>query len=138
MKRAISILLVAIIMFSAASPVYAVSPAESESSIQPRWTYLNTVSAYLNINVLGIATCEGSAIANVVQDVEVIVRLQQLTDTGWSTIKSWSATNAGASSAEGKYAVYKGYTYRTTVAAYVYDNNGNIIETGSASDTFVY
>ena len=138
MKKVITILLVAILLVSVVTPVHAVSNVEAETAIQPRWTYLNTVSAYLSINALGIATCEGSAIATVVQDVKVVVRLQQLTDTGWSTIKSWSATNAGASSAEGKYAVYKGYTYRTTVAAYVYDDSGNIIETGSASDTFVY
>ena len=97
-----------------------------------------TVTAYLDINLLGVATCEGSATARALVDVKVTVRLQQLTDTGWSTIKTWSATNEGCSSASGKYAVYSGYTYRTTVSAYVYDEDGNIIETGSASDTFEY
>lgn len=138
MKKLISLFLIAFLLISTVSPVYAAPPAETESTIQPRWSYLDTVTAYLDINILGVATCEGSATARALVDVKVTVRLQQLTDTGWSTIKTWSATNEGCSSASGKYAVYSGYTYRTTVSAYVYDEDGNIIETGSASDTVEY
>lgn len=114
------------------------SATTAESTIQPRWTYLDTVYAYLNINWLGIASCEGSATAGSLVTVEVTVRLQQLKDTGWATIKTWSATDTQSAVASGSYAVQKGYTYRVSVTGYVYDSNGNLVETGSATDTFVY
>lgn len=138
MKKVISLLLAVVLLASVAIPAYATPATESESVIQPRWSYLDTVTAYLDINTLGIATCRGTATAHVLWDVKVTVRLQQLTDTGWYTVKSWSATELATTSVSGKYAVYSGYTYRTTVTAYVYDENGSLVETGSASDTFVY
>lgn len=135
MKRLISFLLFAAILCGLSIPAAA---AEADNLIQPRWSYLNAVAAYLDINWLGIATCEGSAAARSAVDVKVVVRLQQQTETGWATIETWSATGTAGATAGGKYAVYKGYTYRTSVTAYVYDENGNIVETGGSTDTFVY
>ena len=168
MKKYISLVLVMVLLFSSTITASATSNSNT-ITIQPRWSYLDTVSAYININALGIATCEGRAtsrdaltVETVVRllqpvsvscckrttvstatsrdalTVETVVRLQQLTDTGWSTIKTWSSTSVGSASVSKTYAVYAGYTYRTSVTGYVYDSNGNIIETGSASDTFYY
>ena len=135
MKRAFAILIVIGILSAIAVPVAASS---NENIIQPRWSYLDSVHAYLDINWLGVATCEGSATARSLVEVETIVRLQQQTDTGWSTIKTWSSTGTASASAGGKYAVARGYDYRVTVSGYVYDDNGNIVETGSSSDSDSY
>lgn len=135
MKRIIAVLLTICLMSAMAIPATAISPP---TTVQPRWTYLDTVTSYLNINYLGIATCEGSATAGALVTVEVTVRLQQLKDTGWATIKTWTSTGTGTASASGNYAVYRGYTYRTSVTSYVYDANGNLIETGTSTDTFEY
>lgn len=138
MKKVFSLLLAALLLLSSTFPVNAVAPEQSITAVQPRWTYLHTITAFIDINFLGVATCEGTAVSRVVKDVKVVVRLQQETDTGWSTLKTWTDTGAGSAVASGSYAVARGYTYRTVSSVYVYDDNGNIIETGSASDTFYY
>ena len=135
MRRLAALLMVIGILCTMIVPVAA---ATNENTIQPRWTYLNSVYAYLDINWLGVATCEGSSAARSSVEIKTVVRLQQLTDTGWSTIKSWSGTGTLNASAGGKIAVARGYDYRVTVSAYVYDDNGNIVETGSSSDSDSY
>ena len=135
MKRTITTLMIIGIICSLAIPFAA---SATESIVQPRWSYLDSVYAYLDINWLGVATCEGSAIARSSVEIKTVVRLQQLTDTGWSTMKSWSDTGTLNASAGGKIAVARGYDYRVTVSAYVYDDNGNIVETGSSSDSDSY
>jgi len=135
MKKTVSVLLVVAMLFIMVIPATA---ATSESPVQPRWTYLNSVYAYLDINWLGVATCEGSAIAGSSVPVKTVVRLQQKLDSGWYTVETWSDTGTGAAGASGKIAVARGYDYRVTVSAYVYDDNGNIVETGSSSDSDSY
>lgn len=112
--------------------------AASEASIQPRWTYLNSVSASLDINWLGVASCSGQALVRSSDKIEVVVILQQYSSTGWVTINSWSSTGTTTTRASGQYAVARGYTYQVNVVAYVYDSNGNIIESGSASQSRVF
>lgn len=135
MKKTVSVLAVIVMLCGLVTPVAATA---NESTIQPRWTYLNSVYAYLDINWLGVATCEGNAIAGSSVQVKTVVRLQQKLDSGWYTVKSWSETGTGTASAGGKIAVARGYDYRVTVSAYVYDDNGNIVETGSSSDSDSY
>jgi len=112
--------------------------AASQATVQPRWTYLDAVSATLDINALGVASCRGQAAVNSSNRIAVYVTLQQQTTSGWVTIRNWSATGSGAAQAFGQYAVARGYTYRINVFAYVYDDRGNIIETGSASQFRVF
>lgn len=112
--------------------------AASQDVVQPRWTYLSSVSAALQINGLGIASCSGQALVTSSNRIAVYVTLQQYTDSGWVTLRSWSATGKTTTMAGGQYAVARGYTYRVNVTAYVYDGRGNVIETGSASKTCVF
>ena len=135
MKKTVSVLLVVAMLFIMAFPAAATT---IESTIQPRWTYLNSVYAYLDINWLGIATCEGNAVAGSSVQLKTVVRLQQKLDSGWYTVESWSDTGTGTAGTGGKIAVARGYDYRVTVSAYVYDDNGNIVETGSSSDSDSY
>lgn len=135
MKRIIPLLIVVTILCTMVVPA---SAATADNTVQPRWSYLDTVYANLDINWLGVATCEGRATAGSLVTVKVIVRLQQLKDTGWATIKSWTSTGTLTASTSGSYAVYSGYTYRVSVTGYVYDSNGNLVEAGTATDTFVY
>lgn len=112
--------------------------AASQNSVQPRWTYLDAVFAALDINAIGVASCRGQAAVNSTNRIVVYVTLQQYTDSGWVTIRSWSATATGAAQVSGQYAVARGYSYRVNVIAYVYDGRGNIVESGSASKTCVF
>ena len=135
MKKIVSLALVTVLLFMMVVPA---SAANADNTVQPRWTYLNIIDAGLDINWLGIATCEGNVLAYGNTTVKVVVRLQQQTDSGWSTLKTWSDTDTGSAYASGIYAVHSGYTYRVSVIAYAYDANGNLLETGSTSDTLVY
>lgn len=135
MRRLAALLMVIGILCTMIVPVAA---ASNENTVQPRWTYLNSVYAYLDINWLGVATCEGAAVIRSSMEVKTVVRLQQKLDSGWYTVKSWSDTGTCTAGASGSYAVARGYDYRVTVSAYVYDDNGNIVETGSSSDSDSY
>lgn len=135
MKKVISLLMVTVIVCTMVLPVSATT---GDNTVQPRWTYLDSVYAHLDINWLGVASCEGRATAGDFVTVKVVVRLQQLQDTGWATIKSWTATDTQTVGTSGTYAVYSGYTYRVSVTGYIYDSNGNLVEAGTATDTFVY
>ena len=135
MKRVITIfILIAFII----TLVPSASAATAENTIQPQWDILNSVTADLEINWLGIATCAGRATAGEFVTVKVVVKLQQLTDTGWTTLKSWTVTDTQSAFASGTYAVHRGYTYRVSVTGYIYNSNGTLVETGTATDTFVY
>ena len=133
MRRLCCFVLILLVVGTMILPV-----AASQATVQPRWTYLDSVSAVLQINGLGIATCSGQAAVSSTNRIAVYVTLQQYTDSGWVTIRSWSATGKTTTMAGGQYAVARGYTYRVNVFAYVYDSRGNIIETGSTSQTRVF
>ena len=114
MKRTTALLLIVGLLCAMATPVGATT---NENTIQPRWAYLNTVVASLDINWLGVATCEGTAVVRGSMDVKTVVRLQQKLDSGWYTVETWSDTGTGAAGASGKIAVARGYDYRVTVSA---------------------
>ena len=135
MKRFFVILLVALLTISMAVPAVATT---EESVIQPRWSYFNTVAAGLNINWLGVATFSGSAQVNGAYTVKTVVYLRQYKDGQWKTLKSVSSTSAVTCGAEGSLAVESGCTYQAYVVAYVYDANGNVLESVSATDSFVF
>ena len=135
MKRIICLFLV---LFCVSSMFLSAAAATLEDEIQPRWSYLNSVAADLDINWLGVATCTGSAVARDSVTIELCIYLQQRTQSGWETLRTWTSTGEVSSGVQGQYAVYKGFTYRVIVSAVVYDIQGNILETGSASDLFIY
>ena len=53
MKRIIALLLAAILLFTSVCTASA-AEIETASDVQSRWSYLETISAYLNINALQI------------------------------------------------------------------------------------
>lgn len=128
MRRIISILLVCVFIASCAIPV---SAAEL-NNVQPRYTYVFDVQAILSINEsTGIASCSGSISARNSYPVKVTVQLQREDTTGWTAVKTWSNTGTLATSVAKAWAVFSGYNYRVYVIGFVYDSNGNIIESAS-------
>lgn len=135
MKRIITFSLAIILLISLAIPV----SAATKDTIQPRYTYINSVYAALSIDQsTGITTCTGSVTAKKNYPVEVVVRLQQDMGSYWYTLESWSTTGTISASLTENYAVYKGYEYRVYVTGYVYDSDGNIIESASGTHTVNY
>ncbi len=135
MKRLLILLLAFFVMGSCFIPVDATA---RENLIQPRWSYVSELSANISIDWLGVATCTGGADTYGSYTVKTVVYLHQYVDSEWDMLKSWSATGISSTGVEGKFAVARGYTYRVTVVAYVYDSNGKILETVSTTDTAIF
>ena len=107
--------------------------------LEPRFVAINSIYALLKIEESsGIATCVGEVCAKEMVPVEVVVQLQRLEDGMWNTLYTWSDTGTLFASMSGNYCVPRGYTYRTRVTAFVYDSDGNIIESGSGSHQVNY
>ncbi|AGL03312.1 hypothetical protein [Desulfoscipio gibsoniae] len=121
-------------------PAYAVNGTKNvktEELIAPQFTYISLLSPGLSINSSGKATCVGLASAyNSSHTTKLTVELQKSTDSGWSTIKTWSASATGVSIAdiEEDYYVVRG-TYRVCATAKVYNTSGNLLETQSLYST---
>lgn len=98
-----------------------------------RYTYISVVTAKLQISG-NSATVSGKIIPDGSYATDVTVKLQKLEGTGsWRTVASWSSSNSsGYSSAGGSASITIGETYRTYVLGHVYDDDGNIIDTGTA------
>lgn len=117
-------------------PAYAVDGTKNvkaQELIAPRFTYISLLSPGLSINSSGKATCMGLASAyDNSHTTKLTVELQKSTDSGWSTIKTWSASATGVSIAdiEEDYYVVRG-TYRVCATAKVYNTSGNLLETQS-------
>lgn len=125
-------------------PAQAAGGAEDtgvQGVITPRFTYISLLNAGLLINSSGKATCLGHASAyDSSHTTRLTVQLQKSTGSGWSAVKSWSASSTGQSVAgiEEDYYVVHGI-YRVCSTAKVYNASGNLLESKSAySDTVTY
>ena len=58
------------------------------------------------------------------------IKLQKKTGSSWTTMQTWSKTATGLAGAKasGTRAVTAGLTYRVYLTGYVYDSNGNVLE----------
>jgi len=126
MKKSISFMLACVLLLSMAMPV---SADAAEPTVQPRFTHIISASAGLQISNWGVASCSGSLNTRTDYPVKIYIRLQQLNNSSWSTIKEWEITDVGCVCDTRYYAVYSGYYYRVGVVCFVYDNDGNILET---------
>ena len=119
----------------------AIQDAGPQSVIKPQYTYISLLNTGLSINSSGKATCGGLASAyNASHTTKLTVELQKSGTSGWSTIKSWSASATGTSLArvEKDYYVVHG-TYRVCANAKVYNASGTLLENKSLySDTVIY
>ncbi len=141
MKKVCYAIVIALVICLAIVPFKASAMVETpvKDQIEPQFVAINTIYSLLKIDESsGIATCVGEARAKEMVPVEVMVQLQQLDNGTWNTLQTWFGTGTYYASAAGSYCVPKGYTYRTKTIAFVYDNDGNIVESGSGSHQVNY
>ena len=127
MKRILSLALVLVLVLGFAVPVFA---AESESAVSPRYTYIGSLSAALEISKLGVASCGGSCWVPNADRVVFTCRLQRYEDSAWKTVKTWTASSVPTSTISKAYAVSSGYTYRVRTTCAVY-NSDILVESGT-------
>lgn len=129
MKRTITTLCVVMLIIFCAVPMNTYAAENT----MPLYDNINSVYANISINEsTGIASCTGMISAKNFYPVSVSVRLQMLDNGDWKTLYTWSDSGTWSVTCDGYYAVRSGYSYRVIVLGYVYDDAGNIIESGSA------
>lgn len=110
--------------------------AEGNSTIEPRYTYANTLDVVIDISN-NEAFCATSMQLYDFNKCRVFCRLQQQQNGNWVTLNSWYSNEAVYYVySSRRIAVEPGYRYRFSVFGYVYDNNGNLIETITNEDQF--
>lgn len=121
-------------MFIAASPAYA-AEAHANYEISPRYQKLTTFYANLEITSNGKASCTAKARAGADYDVELIAELQRNNGNGWEYVTDWSCNGAPEELVSISKSIYvlKGYTYQVKATVYVYDRQGNFVE---SSETY--
>ena len=105
----------------------------------PRYNYIDNNSVGLTIdNASGIASCEARCYTSSGYTVRVDAHLQRYMGTYWVTLQSWTKTATGNAKAQGSWAVYSGYTYRTYAEFSIYNSAGTLLETGTNYKTVSY
>lgn len=114
---------------------------QTESMIQPRWTYISEVTTGLDISLAGKATCLTSVAlyssSNCTCRIEMI--LQQNDGTGWDDLKTWTISGGVDTDIEKGWYIASGYEYRVESHIYVYTTNDLLAEyavTHSPTDSF--
>ena len=127
MKRILCLILALLLVMLSVTPALA---AENESSVMPRYSYIGQIYAYLQIGSLGLSACQANCHIESGDHVVLTAQLQQYNGSGWTTLKTWSATDDDYAAISKNYAVPKGYTYRLRASCSVYNASGTLVETG--------
>ena len=135
MKRIVSLLLA--IVLSLSFTISATATQLNQTPIMPRYTYIASTVVDLIIDESTNVTTNDAYFLTYDknQEVQVVCKLQRYNNSKWNTVKTWTASGYGYAGVYKDWAVPSGYTYRTYATFYVYDSNGNVIESVSRSDS---
>lgn len=137
MKRIILQLLTIFMVLLLSIPCYAVGV--EEPTVSPRYSHINNNSVSITIDEdTGIAQCEACCYTVGQYTVEVVCKLQKYTGAYWATLKTWYASGTRYAYASGERAVDSGYTYRVYVTFSVRDSAGNLLESDTSTQSYVY
>ena len=140
MKKLLKVILVLLLAVALAVPVCAADITEQptvlpDGIVKPMYIAIGVISAGLNINGMGLATCTGSVMPNNNTYTSYLtVSLQRSNGDGtWQQITSWSGSGVGYTGVTiaGYYYVGSG-TYRVCSAAFVYSSQGVYLDSALA------
>ncbi|NLH02305.1 MAG: hypothetical protein GX488_10540 [Clostridiales bacterium] len=134
MKKTISICLALFLAIFMTVPAFAAGTGSytAESVMSPKFTYIWSMSAGLDISSSGKARCSGSVDASSNSyTAELTVSLQKYTSSGWTTIKSWNGSGSGQGLIVENYYYVSNGTYRVCSMAKIYNSAGKLLETQS-------
>lgn len=100
---------------------YATVASATETSIEPRFTYVVNHVVGLNIDSSSKAICSSSVESIAGYPVQVQCKLQKKVGNDWVTVTYWTKSGTGAAIAGGTYYVFSGYEYRVTATVQVYN-----------------
>ena len=102
------------------------------SGVKPRYNYISDVAVGLSISLTGKAMCDtGVTLYSTSNSAEITMVLYRSDDgSSWDEVKTWTYTGPGRSVDLTKYwYVTPGYDYIVQSWVYVYDADGDLIET---------
>lgn len=130
MKRFVAIVLCVIIVMSfTAIGVVADETDPSAGSISPMYEVIYNVYISLDISSSGKASCYADVNTSPAYSCDLTVELQEKSDSSWTTIKTWTATDDGAgyTYVDGTWYVLPG-AYQLKVTIEVYNSRGVLVE----------
>ena len=131
MKKVLALLFVMVTVVCAVTPAYAAMP----ETVQPRYTYINKVTATLSINTsTEVATCKSSIEAASGCRVRLLMYLQVYENSRWDTVMTWETTGTSSALLSKTRSISSSNTYRLYVAGHVLDANGVILEVATKTD----
>ena len=137
MKKFISLSLIIIIISSFVFPIEAATT--NETSITPRYTYLEFISTDISINAnTGKATCTATCSSVSGYTVKIVCELQQYRNSTWTTLQTWNASGNVDASVTGNRYISQGYKYRAYATYYVYNTSGRQVEKVTNYDSLTY
>lgn len=129
-KRLLSLILATAILASGMAVMATDVPT-------PYYDATAKISASLSISSSGLASCGGSIrLSDSSCYANLTLKLQKNTSNGWSTLYTW--TQSDATSISGSRYVTSGYTYRVVCSANVYKSSGTYVESPFATSSKVY
>lgn len=134
MKKFISVILMALLVATLTFPAFAAEPpASRDNSIPIHSDYVNIrlLQAGLAIDSSGRASCTGRVtLYSSSNTANLTLALQKYTGSGWSTIKTWTASARGTTptSVVKFYYVARGQ-HRVSTTAKIYNSSGTLLET---------
>ncbi|HKM00827.1 MAG TPA: hypothetical protein VJ083_02105 [Sedimentibacter sp.] len=140
MKKVLAFIIISTIILSFGTQSLAMIEESPTSIIKPAYTYISSFGAALEINSIGVATCEG-IMSHTLTDgtCELVIELKKLdSNKNWDTIATWTSTGL-QKCADYRYRAVSRGTYRVYVTAKVYDSSGNLVESQlvhSITDTY--
>lgn len=132
-KFALAILLVVLMAVPMTAPAFAADSEDAAAAgvVHPDFVAIGVLSAGLDINSWGLATCTGSVIpSNDTYVCYLTVTLQKQNGGSWSYVYSWSGSGIGYAVVEGYRYVAHG-TYRVVSTATIYSSSGQWLDSAS-------
>lgn len=135
MKRFISILLVSALLVALAVS----ASAAVVDPVEPCFNYIRSDALTFRVDEsTGIAYCYARCTASSGMTIKIVGTLQQYKNGGWSNVNSWTSIGTTFITLDKQWAVYNGYQYRFYARFYIYDSDGNFLESDFQVRTYDY
>lgn len=129
MKTFLSMLLVVCLL---STTVLAAGSTNEDYGVMPCFDHISTVAVGLSISLAGKSTCTTSiTLYDSTHSAEVTMVLYRTEDgVSWDEVKTWTYTDEGPDiTVQKHWYVTSGYDYAVQSWVYVYDADGDLIET---------
>lgn len=139
LKKAMTLLLAAVILCSFANTGHASGPEKSGATARGvLYTYISYTSSSIDISSSGLATVSANmGVVPGTDSVRISLYLQRY-ENGWVSVQHWSDADENVTSFELSRSAYvsSGYNYRALAYLYAYEGSSTESATSTATEYF--